>query len=215
MKHHRKRIRILPGEFAYHKISTRSYKLNFEEVLDERPLSSGDAFIISVPFSASCEIPEDYDKLMDTCCKEKIPVLLDFAYHGISKGININIEYDCIEDICFSLSKAYFGSERFRIGMRMQRSYIDDPIDFANEFNMYNLAGGHIGIELLEKIPPNMIYETLEIHTDKLCSKYGYERNKTCIFGSVPVEHEMYEVYKRGSSKYSRICLSDMIDLHK
>ena len=99
--------------------------------------------------------------------------------------------------------------------MRLQRSFIDDPIDFANEFNMYNLAGGHIGIELLQKIPPNVIYDTLEVHTNKLCNQYGYEKNKTCIFGSIPLGHEMYETFKRGASKYSRICLSDMINLSK
>ena len=97
----------------------------------------------------------------------------------------------------------------------MQRSFTDDPIDFANEFNMYNLAGGCIGIELLQKIPPNMIYDTLEIHANKLCNQYGYKRNKTCIVGSVPLEHKMYETFKRGASKYSRICLSDIIELSK
>lgn len=215
LKHHRKKIRVLPGEFAYHRISGRSYSLQYEEITEDRPLTRGDAFILSIPFSASCEIPENYEQLMQTCCSEGIPVLLDFAYLGISKGININIEYECIQEICFSLSKAYFGSERFRIGMRMQRSFTDDPIDFANEFNMYNLAGGHIGIELLQKIPPSMIYDTLEIYANKLCNQHGYERNKTCIFGSIPLDHKMYETFKRGSSKYSRICLSDMIDLNK
>ena len=99
--------------------------------------------------------------------------------------------------------------------MRMQRSFTDDPIDFANEFNMYNLTGGHIGIDLLKTIPPHMIYDTLDIHTNNLCNQYGYERNKTCIFGSIPLGHKMYESFKRGSSKYSRICFSDMIDLRK
>jgi hypothetical protein len=215
LKHHRKKIRMLPGEFAYHRISGRSYNLRYEELTEDKPLTSGDTFILSIPFSASCDIPENYEQLMQICCNKKIPVLLDFAYLGISKGININIEYECIQEICFSLSKAYFGSERFRIGMRMQRSFIDDPIDFANEFNMYNLAGGHIGIELLQKFPPSTIYETLEIHAEKLCNQYGYKRNKTCIFGSIPLGHKMYEMYKRGASKYSRICLSDMIDLKK
>ena len=215
LKHHRKKIRTLPGEFAYHRISGRSYNLKYEEITEGKPLASGDALILSVPFSASCQIPDNYDQLMQKCCESDIPVLLDFAYLGISKGININIEYECIQEICFSLSKSYFGSERFRIGMRMQRSFTDDPIDFANEFNMFNLAGGHIGIELLQKIPPAMIYDTLESHTNKLCNQYGYERNKTCIFGSIPLGHEMYETFKRGASKYSRICLSDMINLSK
>ena len=213
LKHHRKKIRVLPGEFAYHRISGRSYDLQFEEITEHRPLTSGDAFILSIPFSASCDVPENYEQLMQVCCNEEIPVLLDFAYLGIAKGININIEYECIQEICFSLSKAYFGSERFRIGMRIRRSFIDDPIDFANEFNMYNLAGGHVGINLLQEIPPSTIYEILEIHANRLCNKYRFKRNKTCIFGSIPQKHEMYETYKRGSSKYSRICLSDMIDL--
>ena len=214
LKYHQKRIRVLPGEFAYHKISARSYNLEVVEITDTCPLSAGDAFIVSIPFSASCEVPDNYTELMELCCREKIPVLLDFAYLDISRGIVINLEYECIEDICFSLSKAYFGSERFRIGMRMQRLYIDDPIDFANEFNMYNVAGGHIGLKLLRRFPPRFIYDKLDIHANQLCKKYGYKRNKTCIFGSIPPEHEEYEKYRRGSSKYARICLSDMIDVN-
>ena len=92
LKQHRKRIRVLPGEFAYHRISGRSYNLQYEEITENKPLASGDALILSIPFSASCEIPENYEQLMQTCCNHGIPVLLDFAYLGISKGININIE---------------------------------------------------------------------------------------------------------------------------
>ena len=86
LKHHLKKIRVLPGEFAYHRISGRSYNLQYEEITEEKPLISGDALVLSIPFSASCEIPENYEQLMQTCCEEGIPVLLDFAYLGISKG---------------------------------------------------------------------------------------------------------------------------------
>ena len=215
LRNHSKRIRVLPGEFAYHSISCRSYGLRFQEVTDSTPLCSGDAFLLSVPFSASCDIPEDYDKLMETCCREEIPVLIDFAYLGISKGISISLEYSCIEDICFSLSKAYFGTERLRIGMRLQKAFTDDPIDFANEFNMYNIVGGHVGLALLRDYPPHLIYEELDKYANDICSQNGYRRNKTCIFASIPCEHELYETYKRGNSRYSRLCLSDMIRLER
>ena len=94
LKHNRKKIRVLPGEFAYHRISGRSFNLKFEEITEDKPLTAGDAFILSIPFSASCDIPENYEQLMEECCKEEIPVLLDFAYLGISKGIKINIQRD-------------------------------------------------------------------------------------------------------------------------
>ena len=50
-----------------------------------------------------------------------VPVILDMAYLNLTKDLNLNVTYPCIEVIATSLSKV-FPVERFRIGMRLMRT---------------------------------------------------------------------------------------------
>lgn len=211
LRHHDKRIRNFPGEFAYHKIATRASNMRFKEITEEQPLRKGDALIISAPFSASCDLLVNFHETMRECEQKTIPVLIDCAYLGITRGIKIDLRSRAIEEICFSLSKTYFGAERLRIGMRLRKTYEDDTIDFENEFNMFNIAGSYTGLELIKTIPPHELYNKINPIKTNICSERGYLDNKTCIFGSLDVNHSDYHKYKRGNSIYSRICLSDMI----
>ena len=46
-------------------------------------------------------------------------------------NIQLDLRYNCIEGISFSLTKGFYGCERLRIGVRMKREYEDDGIDIA------------------------------------------------------------------------------------
>ena len=60
-RHSERRLRWLEGDFAYHKIASRSYGFQGKELKSKNELKEGDSFVISVPFSASCEIFTDLD----------------------------------------------------------------------------------------------------------------------------------------------------------
>ena len=211
LRHHDKRLRTFPGEFAYHKVAARSGRLNWLEIDEKNLLETGDCLILSVPFSASCDVYDGIDEIFDTCDAKNIPVHLDFAYLGISKGIDLNLQHSAIYSLSFSLSKVYFGIERLRVGIRLKRSYEDDYLDFSNEFRMYNIAGACAGLHLLQRLSPDSLYDLLNPVCEEVIKERHYRENKTCIFASVPKGHVDYERCKRGNSKFSRICLSEII----
>ena len=137
LKYSNKRLRWMEGEFAYHRIATRSYSFDGKSFHNVDELIDGDMLIISIPFSASGVSPNNIEELLSHCDLLNIPVLIDFAYISISKAIDIDLNHPCVKTIAFSLSKCYFGMERLRSGLRLTREFEDDPIDFANEFNMF------------------------------------------------------------------------------
>tara|TARA_B100000212_G_C27373287_1_gene533556 strand:+ start:1538 stop:2446 length:909 start_codon:yes stop_codon:yes gene_type:complete len=210
-RHSNKRLRWFEGDFAYHQIASRSYGFCGEIINDLDDLKFGDSFVISVPFSASCKVNDQIEEILNICEKESIPVLLDFAYLPISRNIKINLNYETIDSICFSLSKCYFGIERLRTGLRLRRDYKDDPTDFFNEFSMFNHAGAYVGMNLLMQYPPSDIVNMLAPIYERLCKENNYEMNNTVLFSSLNKTHHEYEFYKRGNSVYSRKCLSEMI----
>ena len=78
---------------------------------------------------------ELYD-ILEECEAKGIPVWIDAAYMVMAGNIQLDLRYNCIEGISFSLTKGFYGSERLRIGVRMKREYEDDGIDIANSMSM-------------------------------------------------------------------------------
>ena len=208
-RHSQKRLRWLEGDFAYHKIASRSYDFQGKELQSKKELEEGDSFVISVPFSASCEIFADLDEFLKICDEKSIPVLIDFAYLPISQGIKIDLTHKSIDSLCFSLSKCYFGIERLRTGIRLKRKFEDDPTDFFNEFSMFNHAGAYVAISLLNKFPPDYLIDLLSPSYRKLCMENNFKMNNSVIFASLALDHPNYSFYKRGNSIFSRKCLSE------
>lgn len=208
-RHSNKRLRWIEGDFAYHKIAARSYNFQGKELFSKSDLREGDSFVISIPFSASCELYPELDEILKICDEKSIPVLLDFAYLPISKGIELDLSHISIDSLCFSLSKCYFGIERLRTGLRLKRKFEDDPTDFFNQFSMFNHSGAYVAISLLEKYPPNYLVDLLHPKYEKVCIDNNFKMNNTVIFASLAIDHPSYSFYKRGKSNYSRKCLSE------
>jgi len=208
-RHSDKRLRWIEGDFAYHKIASRSYGFQGKELKNKNELEEGDSFVISVPFSASCEIFDDLDEILKICDEKSIPVLLDCAYLPISQGVKLDVTHRSIDSLCFSLSKCYFGIERLRTGLRLKRKFEDDPTDFFNEFSMFNHSGAYVAISLLNKFPPDYLIDLLSPKYRKLCEDNNFKMNNSVIFASLALDHPNYGFYRRGDSIYSRKCLSE------
>ena len=208
-RHSDRRLRWLEGDFAYHKIASRSYGFQGKELKSKNELKEGDSFVISVPFSASCEIFTDLDEILKICDEKSIPVLLDCAYLPISQGVRLDVTHKSIDSLCFSLSKCYFGIERLRTGLRLKRKFEDDPTDFFNEFSMFNHSGAYVAISLLNKFPPDYLIDLLTPKYRKLCEDNNFKMNNSVIFASLAFDHPNYDFYKRGDSIFSRKCLSE------
>ena len=210
-RHSEKRLRWFEGDFAYHKIASRSYSFSGEVINHLDDFRIGDAFVISVPFSASCSLYPNLEDILLECDIKNVPVLMDFAYLPISRNIVVDLNHESIDSICFSLSKCYFGIERLRTGLRLRRKHDDDPIDFFNEFSMFNYAGAHVAMKLIKRYPPSFIVDLLSPLYEDICKKNDLVMNNTLLFGSLKLTDSKYDYYKRGDSIYSRICLSEII----
>ena len=109
--------------------------------LEDEDLKENDAVILSVPFSDSGGIHPQTDELLDKCDELKIPVIIDSAYMIIANKIEFNFNRDCIESVCFSLSKGIYGAEKLRIGLRLSKKFTDDGIEVFNLMEMVNMVG--------------------------------------------------------------------------
>ena len=160
-----------------------------------------------MPFSDNGGIhPMTYD-IIKECDKLNIPVLIDSAYMNISKGITVDLEYDCIHTVCFSLSKAFYSIDRLRVGMRLQRVFKDDPIDVFNSIGMVNNIGAYVGINLLYNFNPDYIPKKYSSKQSLICKEFNLTPSDCVIFG---IGGDEYSDFNRGG-ELNRVCISDIL----
>ena len=205
-KHNKRRLRILKGDFLYHKLCTEK-SIHFK-YLDDGILEASDSLIISVPFSDSGNIPINLESILSECDEMGIPVWIDAAYMVMASGIFLDLTHKCIEGISFSLTKGYYGCERLRIGVRMKRKYEDDGIDVANSMSMVSAVGCYVGYEIINKFDVDYIYNKYRSRQVILCEEYGLTPSDSVIFGLGNSTNSNLDIYNRGTD-FRRVCLSN------
>jgi len=205
-RHKNRTIRFFKGEFMYHSAvlkhgGTYAY-------IEDRKLQPNDAVVISVPFSDWGKQREDLEYYLYNCCAMDIPVLLDFAYYPCTKNINLDLDkFKCVDTVTFSISKAFYGAEFLRVGMRLEREHRDDGLDVINDVEMLNRPSLKIALELINNYSVDhnwMLFETLY----KSVCEQNYLKETDCImFG---LGGEEYAEYNRGTD-VNRVCVSELI----
>ena len=204
----KKRFRFFKGEFFYHKCSFQ-HDWNWAYIEDDY-IKNGDAVILSVPFS-------DYGKqhsllteeFLNYCDDNSIPVMLDFAYYPMAKNVKVNLRHKCIQLATFSLSKAFYGMEHLRVGIRMVNEFrhVDDGVTAFNEQQMVNRIGAAIGYELMSKYSVDYNWDTFGEKYTEVCKKMNLEETDCVMFG---IGGDEYKSLNRGSDK-NRVCISDLL----
>ena len=207
-KHNNKRLVILKGDFLYHELCAKK-NIVFHHY-EKNLLQSGDCMIISVPFSDSGNEPKELYDILEECETKGIPVWIDAAYMVMAGNIQLDLRYNCIEGISFSLTKGFYGCERLRIGVRMKREYEDDGIDIANSMSMVSAVGCYVGYEIINKFSCDYIYNTYRGRQEIICEELDLVPSKSVIFGLGDKFNKEHDMYNRGSD-YRRICLSNEI----
>lgn len=208
-KYAHKRLRLLKGEYYYHRIQAREIFESFAWVEDE-PILPNDVVVLSAPFSDTGNIPENYDEIMNRCSQYEIPVMLDMAYLNLTKNLSLNITYPCIEVIATSLSKV-FPVERFRIGMRLMRTSSDDTL-YAYSHNSVpyvNTISINIADYLITTFQNDWVFNKYKNKQLEACKKLGLTPSSCVIFG-IDTDQK-YPQYNRGSST-NRLCFSRLWD---
>ena len=205
-RHKEKRFRFYKGEFMYHQACLKNGS-RFEW-LDDDVLIEGDVLVLSVPFSDLGVQHPNTDQVLSIAKQLKIPVLLDFAYYPCTKNININLsKYDNVETITFSISKAFYGAEFLRVGIRLEREDNDDGIDVFNSVDMHNRIDLSIASSLIKTFPVDWNWKTYTNVYNQICDDKSLSPTDCIMFGLGGNE---YEEYNRGG-KVNRVCISDLI----
>ncbi len=204
--HNGKRLVTLKGDFLYHELSVKRKILHHH--YEKNLLESGDFMIISVPFSDSGNEPNNLEEILNECEEKNIPVWIDAAYMVMAGDITLDLRYECIQGISFSLTKGFYGCERLRIGVRMKRVYEDDGIDVANSMSMVSAVGCYVGYEIMNKYSADYIYNTYRKRQELLCEELDLVPSKSVIFGLGDKFDKKHDMYNRGTD-YRRICLSN------
>jgi len=205
-RHKNRTIRFFKGEFMYHSAvlkhgGTYAY-------IEDRKLQPNDAVVISVPFSDWGKQREDLEYYLYNCCAMDIPVLLDFAYYPCTKNINLDLEkFSAVETITFSISKAFYGAEFLRVGMRLQREDKDDGIDVFNSVEMINRVPLSIANNLIQNFSIDYNWQKYGKIYSEVCAEHNLEETDCIMFGQ---GGEEYAENNRGG-KYNRVTVSDLI----
>ena len=205
-RHKNKRFRFFKGEFMYHN-AVLKHGGNWQYINDSN-LDNNDAVIISVPFSDYGTVHPNLITVLETCNRESIPVLLDFAYYPCTKNINIDLNcYPCVETATFSISKAFYGAEFLRVGIRLERQDIDDGIDMFNSVKMINRVSLSIANDLIKNYSVDHNWLTYENAYYQICAEQDLKPTDCIMFG---LGGEEYNDYNRGT-EVNRVCISELI----
>lgn len=204
-----RRLRLWKGEYFYHQIQRRELFNRFAWI-DEDELKKDDIVVVSLPFSNTGNVPNNYDKIMKTCSSLDIPVLVDMAYVSLTSTQSYNLDYTCIKTITTSLSKI-FPVEHLRIGIRFQKEFSDDTLDaYSSKSVQYvNFTSLNVGNELIKNFPQNYLYNKWRYEQIKLCDKLELTPSNSVIFGLD--YNNKYNEYSRGGD-VNRLCFSRIWD---
>ncbi|CAB4128527.1 Aminotransferase, class I/classII [uncultured Caudovirales phage] len=204
LKNSSRRLRYFKGEYMYHQVAGRQYFNHLALFIEDEELDTDDVVVISLPFSDTGNEHPRMKELLAKCTELKIPVLLDCAYIGICSGINFNLDYDCITDVTFSLSKT-FPVPHLRIGMRLTRTDDDDALLVTNKTQYVNRLSLAVGTELMKHWSIDYIPSTYKDAQLDFCAKLGVEPSKCVIFGIDSTDK--WAQYNRGGPT-NRLCFA-------
>jgi hypothetical protein len=124
-----------------------------------------------------------------------VPVLVDCAYFGVCRDLEIDVSYSCITDVTFSLSKT-FPVAYARIGIRFTWVDDDDTMFVYHKINYNNKIGALLGMEYFKKFTPDYLSQKYIKEQLTFCDIIGVTPSNTILFG---IDHKnQYPEYNRG-----------------
>ncbi|MBV9863099.1 MAG: hypothetical protein JO267_13245 [Alphaproteobacteria bacterium] len=202
-----RRFRRFRGEYMYHGAVWRhGYSSKF---IEEGPIESGDALVLSLPFTDSGNKHPLMEEVISACNRLNVPVLLDCSYVNIATGIDFDVDQPCIVALAFSLSKTFYGLAPLRIGIRFKREFNDDVVDICNTLGGSNLYSCAVGLACINKFDVDFNQTRYRDKQLGICQSLNVEASDSVIFG---LGDAKWKAYNRGG-QYNRLCLSG--DLEK
>lgn len=206
-----RRLRMYRGEYPYNRDVLLEGEWTSDRYIDENPLVSGDAVIISLPFSGSGRKHENMEELLDTCDQLNIPVFVDCAWFGTCHGITADLDRECIKMIAFSTTKG-LSCGNWRAGIVFSR-LSEGALSVQTEWK----HGIHLHVAIAnclfrEFSPDTMPKKFLEAH-NAVCEHYGLEPTNTIHIAQAPMTDEWKRFSRDGA--YNRVNIRNAVKKYK
>jgi hypothetical protein len=172
---HGNNIRVLPGEYKYHR---RLTDFNVNEIKHYSELKHGNVFVTSYPSCITTGEHVQFNKLLDHCAEQEIPVHIDGAWFGQCRYLMFDVSHPAVESVSVSLSKAYgMGSQR--IGIRYSKKRSVGPISIMNDFDYCNVSDMWIGVEMMKHFGPDYWWSYYGQLYSKVCKDFDLEESNS------------------------------------
>ena len=176
---HGNNIRVLPGEYKYHR---RLTDFTVGEIKHYTDLVPGNVFVVSYPSCITTGYHADFDKLLDHCASYSIPVHIDGAWFGQCRNFEFDVSHAAIASVSVSLSKA-FGMGSQRIGIRYTKNRPIGPISIMNDFNYCNVSDMWIGTEMIKHYGTDYWWKNYSDLYTKVCRDFNLTESNSIHVG--------------------------------
>lgn len=189
-----RRLRILRGEYAYHKRVVKDFVYLDDEQGNYIPLEENDWVITSYPFCGNGGPTPHFGTIQDECLEKGLPLLLDCAWFGTCRDLTIDVYHPGITEVCFSLTKG-IGLGNIRSGIRYSNYDDDYPIRQQNNYNHLPLGAAQIGIWQMKKFSADFIPQKYTMMYEHVCSMNNLLQTHCMMIAMLDKTHEQYNDY--------------------
>jgi len=173
--------------------------------IEDHPITENDLIIMSLPFCGNGGVHKNYNEILIDADRLGVPVLIDGAYFGISKGLTYDFNHSCITDFTVSLSKC-FDVMNLRLGIRFTKEKIDDGISAGIiAGDIFNRYGGKIAVGLMREFSAKFIPDKYQSEYLKICKLYELTPTNTVTLALG--NQTLHKDFMRG--EYARLCISE------
>jgi len=176
---HGDKIAVYKGEYKYHR---RLTDFKVKQIRNYTELVPGDVFVVSYPSCITTGYHVDFDKLLDHCAENEIPVHIDGAWFGQCRNFEFDVTHPAVKSVSVSLSKA-LGMGSQRIGIRYMKEKTVGPISIMNDFNYANVSDMWLGIESMRYFGPDFWWSNYGEFYSKVCKDFDLKESDSIHVG--------------------------------
>ncbi len=172
-----KRLRTFRGEYSYHKRVFKNVEFLDDTNGDYLGLEENDWVIISYPFCGVGDIHKHMNTLLDEALEKNITLLVDCAWFGTCRDLDLDFNHPAIKTVCFSLTKG-LGLGHLRCGVRYSKEDNDSIISNQNKYINLVMITAQTGLHQMKSFSPDFISNKYYESYLDVCETFGFHKTK-------------------------------------